>query len=193
MTLRLVLASAPVTVQERYGQFAGVGSTQPSFGLLCLAAVARRAGHGVRVVDASADNLGSAEAVKAILDFNPHVVGLSATTAGIMACGELAQSLKKTKPDLLVIIGGCHVSAIPEETLAEFTAFDIAVLGEGELTLLDLLDRHQSGGIPPANLPGTAVRGSEGSIRRNPPRDRMMGMASLPLPAWGLLPGFPGV
>lgn len=192
MTLRLALASAPVPVQERYGQFAGVGSTQPSFGLLCLAAVARRAGHAVRVVDASADNLGPAETTKVILDFNPDVVGLSATTAGIMACGELAQRLKQSKPDLLTVIGGCHVSAIPEETLAEFPAFDLAILGEGELTLLELLERRQSGGPLPADLPGTATRNPDGSLHRNPPRDLIMDLDTLPLPAWDLLPGFPG-
>lgn len=191
MTIRLALVSAPVPIKERYGQFAGVGSTQPSFGLLCLAAVARRAGHIVRVIDASADNLGPTETLKAILDFKPDLAGLSATTAGIAACGELAQALKQAVPDLPVVIGGCHVSAIPEETLIEFPAFDLAVIGEGESTLLDLLECRQAGAPLPVDLPGTVTRNPGGPVRRNPPRELIADMDSLPLPAWDLLPGFP--
>ena len=44
MQLRLTLVSAPVDVSERYGSFAMAGSTEPSFALVSLAAVARRVG-----------------------------------------------------------------------------------------------------------------------------------------------------
>jgi radical SAM superfamily enzyme YgiQ (UPF0313 family) len=40
-----------------------------------------------------------------------------------------------------VIVGGPHVTALPEETLQN-ACFDIGVIGEGETTILDLVERR---------------------------------------------------
>ncbi|MHC4715317.1 MAG: hypothetical protein ACYTAN_18945, partial [Planctomycetota bacterium] len=90
MTTRLALVSAPVSLEERYGSFKGAASTQASFGLVCLAAVAQRAGAPVRVLDAAAEDLSVAETIERLEPFEPGVVGISSTTVGIVASGELA-------------------------------------------------------------------------------------------------------
>ncbi len=190
MTTRLVLATAPVPLSARYGALAGAGSTEPSFGLVCLAASALRDGFETRIIECSAENMDVGAAAREILAVDPDVVGLSSTTSGITASAELATLLKSSKPRILTIIGGCHVSALPEQTLREFPAFDIGVVGEGELTLVDILRHFDSSDQPPANAPGTVVRhGNE--IVRLPPRPLIEDLDSLPLPAWNLLRGFP--
>lgn len=190
MTRRLVLATAPVSLAERYGAFAGAASTQPSFGLVCLAAAARAAGADVRLVEAAAENLPMRDTIEEILRFDPHVLGLSATTAGIAAAGALAAAIKRRPSPPLIVIGGCHASALPARTLAEFEAFDLAAIGEGETTLVDILARAEASPDLPRGVPGTAERNG-GEIRINPPRPVIENLDRLPLPAWDLLRGFP--
>lgn len=188
--IRLVLASAPVGLSERYGAFAGAASTQPSFGIVCLAAAAQQMGAEVNIVEASAENLSCDQTVNEIRQYGPEVTGISATTVGIVAAGELARRLKALFPQMVVVIGGCHVSAIPAETLESFPAFDLAVIGEGERTLVEILRRVADGGGVPSGLEGTAERVPEG-IRINPPRPLIESLDELPLPPWSLLRGFP--
>ena len=46
---------------------------------------------------------------------------------------------KKELGGTLTVVGGPHVTALPAETLEEFPAIDIGVVGEGEETLAELL------------------------------------------------------
>jgi anaerobic magnesium-protoporphyrin IX monomethyl ester cyclase len=189
MTPRLALLSAPVSLEERYGRLKGAASTQASFGLVCLAAVALRVGASVTVIDAAAENLSIDEALARTLDFEPDVVGVSATTVGIVAAAQFAARVKSARPEALTVIGGCHVTALPEETLREFLSFDMAVLGEGEETLVEILSAIAAGRAPDGLL-GTAAR-CDHSVIVNARRPQIDNLDTLPLPAWGLLKGFP--
>ena len=190
MNVRLALVSAPITLLERYGDFVGAASTEPSFGLTTLAAAAREAGADVAIIEASAANLSVDAALQRVQAFSPHVVGFTATTAGVCAAAELAARLKAAAPATLTLVGGCHVTALPHETLTEFPGFDLVVYGEGEHTLVDILQRMRDGDAIPSGVPGTAERTSEG-IRVNEPRALIADLDQLPLPAWDLLEGFP--
>ena len=75
MACRVLLTTAPTSFENRYGRFAVAGSTQPSFGLVCLAAVALREGHEVKVIDAAAENLSVDETVQEALRFSPTLSG----------------------------------------------------------------------------------------------------------------------
>lgn len=190
MNVRLVLASSPVALCERYGAFAGAGSTEPSFGLVCLAASAQRAGAHVAIVEASSRTLTVAEAYDAIMAETPDIVGFTATTSEIGRAAELAERIKRDRPDVLTVIGGCHATAIPQETLDRFPAFDLAAIGEGEETLCEILGKFHAGDRRPAGVAGTAHR--EGTaVRVNAPRALIHDLDALPLPAWSLLSGFP--
>ncbi len=191
MSVRLALATSPVCAAERYGAFAGAGSTEPSFGLVCLAAVAQQAGAEVTVVEASAMELTVDAALRPLLEAKPDIAGFTATTSEVLRAAELAAALKERRPEVLTVLGGCHVTALPVETLEACPAFDVAVIGEGEETLRDLIGRVAGGDARPADLPGTAVR-REGRIVVNPARAVLEDLDALPLPAWSLLPGFPG-
>ena len=192
MTVRLALVSAPVSMGERYGLFSGAGSSEPSFGLLCLAAVARQAGAIVKVIEASARGLDPESALAEFLEFSPDCVGFSATTSDIIPVSALAARVKAALPRTLTLIGGCHVTALPEETLTAFPALDLAVLGEGEETLREILGRLDAGDRFPTGIAGTAGREGKG-IRRHPARSLIANLDTLPLPAWDLLEGFPSL
>ncbi len=191
MSCRVFLTTAPTSLENRYGRFAFAGSTQPSFGLVCLAAMALSQGHEVRVVDAAAENLSVYQTLQEAERFSPQVIGISATTAGIVVAGELALSAKKRLPNVLTIVGGPHLSALPVETLQEFPGFDIGILGEGEETLADLLSVFSVTKKVDRPVLGTVVR-DESGISLQPRRPFIADLDQLPLPAWRLLRSFPG-
>lgn len=189
MMPRLVLATAPLTIEERYGRFRAAASTEPAFGLACLASAASDAGFPVSVVEASALGLTPDQASERVMALEPDVLGISATTMGIPAAAAMAQTVKRHRPDTLVVLGGCHVSAIPVDTLTEFPSFDIGVVGEGEATLKEILTVRSSA-KPLAGIAGTVFRES-GQVVMASHRTVIPNLDSLPLPAWSLIPGFP--
>lgn len=190
MSVSLVLSTAPVSLSERYGVFAGAANTEPSFGLACLGAVALEAGANVAIVEAAAGNLALPEARERILSHTPDLLGLSATTSGIEAAAELASQVKQARPACTVLIGGCHATALPGETLAAYPGFDMVVMREGERTLAEVIRETWRGAVPVTGVPGTAER-CDGAVRINEPRELIDNLDCLPLPAWQLLDGFP--
>jgi len=188
--LRVALISSPISLEERYGGFAGAGNTESSYALVCLAAVGEREGMDIRIIDAAAENLSVEQTIIEIKEYKPDIVGISSTTAGIVASGKLAECLKELDKKIITIIGGCHVTSLPEETLAEFNGFDIAVIGEGELTFTEILKAIDETGAIPTTLPGTALR-LNGHFSLNARRPLIKDLDALPLPAWRLLRGFP--
>ena len=103
-------------------------------------------GVDVLTIDAAFDGLSLNEVKEYLLKFQPHVLGFTAMTHRITHVAWVANELKKLFPESLVIIGGPHATVIPSRTLQEFPIFDIAVIGEGELTLVDLVKSIQAYG-----------------------------------------------
>ena len=137
--ISIVLISSPISLEARYGRYSAAGNTQPTFALACLGAVAEQEGAHVQVIDAAAENLTIEASLQDVLKAEPHIVGISSTTAGIVASGKLATLIKEASPKTVTIIGGCHVTALPRETMSEFEGFDMAVIGEGEDTFREII------------------------------------------------------
>src|SRR5262245_32220650 len=161
----------------------------PGFGMLVLAAVARQRGHEVAIFDAKGSGETPAHVAQQILAFRPHVVGFSATTISVTNAGRTAELLKQSAPQIVTVVGGPHVSSIPERTLAGFPALDYGIVGEGEVSFFELIDRLRAGSSP-VETPGLVYRVND-SVVANPRSPYIADLDALPLPAWDLVPGFP--
>ena len=146
-------------------------------------------GVNVLIIDAKFEQLSFQETVTRILAFNPHIVGLTAYTQEIKPAAYTAGLIKKQNPDIITVIGGVHVTAIPRQTMLEFPTFDMAVIGEGELTLSELCIALQND-LPVKEISGLLYR-HDGKIVATPGRERLSDMDSLPMPAWDLMPKAP--
>lgn len=156
-------------------------------GLAYLAAALEKAGHQVRIVDAKAESLSIDKVVLRVKEFNPRIVGISSSTPDFCVSKLLAEKIKSAG-DYTVLIGGPHVSAIPEETMQE-SCFDYGVIGEGEETVVELASALSEGnGRNLADIKGIAFRDGKGFIRTQP-RPYIEDLDSIPLPARYLLPG----
>ena len=109
--------------------------TTPHLGLAYLGAVTEEAGYEVCIFDADVEDEPIAEAIRR---YDPDIVGITSMTHEIKMAAKFVGLIKKYLK-AVYIIGGCHVTAMTKETLMEFEEFDYGVYGEGELTMLQLL------------------------------------------------------
>ena len=164
-----------------------IGTTGPPLGLAYLASVAREEGWEVKIVDALAEDLDFEDVKKIIGKYYPDVLGLSATTSMIPDAYKVASIAKAINPDMLVMIGGPHVTFTAEQTLEECQSIDVVVRGEGEETFRELL-QHLREGRGFRDILGITYRENGGEIRSNPPRPLIRDLDKVPLPAYDLLP-----
>ncbi|MCL4557336.1 MAG: B12-binding domain-containing radical SAM protein [Deltaproteobacteria bacterium] len=159
----------------------GGGWLVPHIGIAYMAAVLKQKGYDVTIADAIAERLSGPGIVDSIKKVKPDIVGLTATTQQIYTASIIANEVKGISPEIKTIIGGCHVSPLPEQTLREFSSFDYAVIGEGELVLPELL-RAISDGNDGAlvNIKGIAYRTDDKVVVN--PQGSYVDVNSLPMP-----------
>jgi radical SAM superfamily enzyme YgiQ (UPF0313 family) len=75
-----------------------------------------------------------------ILDFDPQIAGVTTLSPFVLNALQINRELKEANPTLLTICGGVHATVAPEELVAN--GFDIAVIGEGEQTLLKIVESY---------------------------------------------------
>jgi anaerobic magnesium-protoporphyrin IX monomethyl ester cyclase len=165
-SVKILLATPPLSMEDRYGSLVGAGSEAPTLGLLQLAAVTKQHGYPTELLDAVAQGTSKAEFLEFLLKAAPDVLALSSTTLAITNAAQVAAEAKILLPDLRVIVGGPHPSAIPVETMERFPVFDCAAVGEGEETLLAVLKAWAEKTSLEA-VAGVVYRAADGNLRQN--------------------------
>ncbi|MBI4678114.1 MAG: cobalamin B12-binding domain-containing protein [Elusimicrobia bacterium] len=154
----------------------------PPIGLACLGAFLSANGIPVELFDLQYLEGGWETVFERIRRDRPGIVGFSAVTPAILSIAKVAKVIKEIDPGIKVVVGGPHPSALPEESLGH-GGIDVAVLGEGEQSLLELAQ-----GRPLETIQGICYLDSDGRARLNPPRPLIEDLDSLPMPAYDLLP-----
>ncbi len=181
----ILLVQPPMST--RMGKDLGANILGPNIGLAYIAAYLESQGFSVKVLDALAENVSLSEFAQRVRAVSPGCVGLSAMTYQIKSAARAAERLKEACPELKVLIGGSHVSVLPERTLEEFPAFDLAVLGEGETTTSNLMNRFDAPDNHWNTTKGICFR-EHASVRTNPIRPFVKDLDLLPFPAFHLFP-----
>jgi len=185
----IVFVNPPISSQERYGKLRAGANNLPPLGLCHLAAVTRENAFYTKIVDCVALKLDYEDAISNIIYYNPKFIGITAATISIFNAAILAEKIKGKDKSIVIIIGGPHITAVPEETMLKFPQFDVGVIGEGEVTIIDLLKTYNDGGKL-EKVKGIVYR-EDGEIKKTNPREVIRNLDSLPMPAWDLLPNLP--
>jgi anaerobic magnesium-protoporphyrin IX monomethyl ester cyclase len=156
-------------------------------GLAYIAACLLRDGHRVIGLDCKTEPLSDQEIGRRLTEFGPSLVGVTAMTHEIHRAVRVCEIAHQAAPGALTMAGGPHATALPERTLLEFPAIDIAVVGEGEETVCEIARRMESGSTALLGIQGIAFR-EDGKVVRNPNRPWIGNPDELPLPAWRLFP-----
>lgn len=157
-------------------------SIQPPLGLAYLASSLEKNGLDVKILDANAELLTIEETANIIASSNAKYIGITAVTVTIPIVYNLSKAIKE-KCSKKIIVGGPHVTFLPERTLKECNSIDIVVRGEGELTLVELIKSRNL-----EKIAGITYRGTDGKILSNTDRLLIENIDEIPFPAMHLLP-----
>ncbi len=157
----------------------------PSLGLGYIAAVLEKHGYPIQYVDMFASNVTLGKLRAFLAKEPPRYVGITTDVATINTSRDVARIVKKINSKCTVIVGGFNIGLYPEEIL-DFPYFDIGVIGEGELTIVDLMEKLEAG-IDLGTVPGIAYK-QDGKIHRTGTREIIRDLDALPYPARHLMP-----
>jgi len=159
----------------------------PPFGILYLASALEKAGVSVKLIHRSGTPAGLEAVVQDVLAANPLLVGFSVLSGPSIRPARAASLRLRKQSPVPIIWGGMHPTMLPEQTLME-PYIDFAAIGEGEETLVELVQALAAGTPAGAGneIPGLAFRWN-GTARVNPVRPFIKNLDAY-APAWHLLP-----
>lgn len=97
-----------------------------------------------------------------LVRFKPDFIGFGVLSSYCAATTAIIQKIRQELPEVVIICGGKHSTSNPEDLLVQ--GADLCVTGEGEITLVDLLDTVNFN-EPLQNVKGVAYRSGEHAIR----------------------------
>lgn len=155
-------------------------------GLGYISAFVKQYGYRVSFWDLNVQDIIFEDIVNYLYNEKFDFVGISFMTPQFYAAKEIADIIKETIPEIPIILGGAHPSVMPKETLDEIPNADFVVFGEGEQTMLELLDCITKGQGSFTKIKGLAWRHQD-RIVCNEPRSPYKNLDSLPYPDRGLI------
>lgn len=189
--LDCLLIAPPMFYGNEENIWQQISSNFPPLGLASIAGFVRSRGYSVRIIDC---NIVSPTVDMFEQYFQENYaakfasiryIGFTASTIQIKKSYQIARICKKYFPASKIIYGGVHTTFLPEEILGH-DFVDLAVIGEGELTVEEIL-----AGKPLKEIKGIVYREeAEGKtvFTRNEPRPRILDLDNFPMPAYDLLP-----
>lgn len=148
-----------------YGSF-----SHPGLALPIIGTILRDAGYNVQIYVDTIHEISVTELAKSSL------VGFSVNSACFLETYRCARQLRKIS-DAPIIFGGPHVSFKPEEAL-EFA--DFVVRGEGEETMLELVQALERNETDFSDIAGLSWRDKDNCIRHNPARGIQQDLSLIP-------------
>lgn len=182
----------------------GVEITFP-LGLGYLASALRDSGYDdIRILDTVAEGKGHFERYKdykfysfglsgkdiegKIKSISPELVGITCSfTKRFANVLDVAKTVKKINPDIKVIIGGAHPSAMPEVAIT-YKEIDYVIIGEGEESFLRLTDHLCKKRGVLKDIDGIAYKDNKDRIHVNPKTEFIDDLDSIPFPYRDIFP-----
>lgn len=161
------------------------GESYPPIGLGFLAAAVRGNGHSVHILDCLKDNHSYRSFIKTVKAASPDLIGINLFSISVPFVYKMVDILKSEIPGAIVVLGGPHVSSLPDGILSYFQKADFAVRGEGEVPLRMLADCLESGKKKFHEVPGLIYRENGETLMNSPYFAE--NIEEYGIPAWDLI------
>lgn len=160
----------------------------PPLGLAYIAAALEKNNHQVKIIDYDIEGKNADNIIDIVVrDFKPEIVGFYVMTWSYGQAKGIADRIKKVNPQITTIIGGPNASCLPQYSL-EFGNFDFGVYGEGEETIIELVNKlEEKNNLDFEQIFGLIFK-KDNQIIVNPPRPLIKDLDTIPFPARHLLP-----
>ena len=151
-------------------------------GILYVATVLKERGYEVKFVDCLVEKDYRTK-IMAELD-GTLCVGAYCMSTHIKYLLPLLQAIKDVNPAIKVVLGGPHPTLFPEQTAGDGLV-DFVVRGEGEETMLELVDALERGETDFAHIESISYKQDGGVV--STPNRKFLDMDSLPFVDWNLM------
>jgi len=180
--MRILLVNSPPL-----GKKGVIRLMYPPLGLLYLAAYLReREDDDLKVIDGC--RIPYNILISEVNKFCPDILGVSFTTQTATGAYKFINDIKEKrniKDSPLVVCGGPHATAMPEDVLRRSNC-DVVVMGEGEITFLEIVKNFKEKKHNFSEIMGIAFKDGD-TTRINPKRPPIKDLDSLPFPARDLI------
>jgi anaerobic magnesium-protoporphyrin IX monomethyl ester cyclase len=152
-------------------------------GLAHLGSVLEANDFDVHIADIAAQNLSEGDLVGLLEKLRPDILGVTAVCANYLdAINVVSLGRKVLGPSAKIVMGGPHVSFGAETVLLHHEAIDVCVIGEGELTVVNLLQQFDRREVDLAEVRGIAFK-VDGKVIYTRPSPQISDLDILPWPA----------
>jgi len=128
---------------------------------------------GSKLIDAPPDDVSVDDVIRMAEGYDLAVIHTS--TPSLLNDVAVADTLKRSYPNMMIGFVGAHVAVKPGETLEQAPVLDFVARKEFDFTIRDIAE-----GKPFAEIDGISFRAEDGSIVHNPERQLIHDMDSLP-------------
>ena len=180
--MKILLMIPPVGVL--YGSYKDLAPSRPPLGLAYIAAVLEKNNYKVKIFDGGIYTT-EEDLSKEIEEYKPDLVGMSVTSLTFKEALKSAKKIKELNPEIKIVIGGPHISIDADNTM-KYEEFDIGVIGEGEETLLEVV-QHFEKNKDLDKIKGILYR-KNGKVIKTEDRAPIKNLDDLPFPSRHLLP-----
>ena len=162
----------------------------PNLGLLALAAAAESVHHTVEIYDPKRllksgelqyDATLYERVAAELLAKSPSAVGFTTLGCSFLFAVNVAAILKRSEPDMPILLGGPHATMLDRPILERFEQFDVIVRHEADETFPFVLEKLEARCFE--NIPGITWRVTSGSagVRFTEGRPKVEDLDSLPI------------
>lgn len=158
-------------------------TSEENLGLAYLAAVLRKNGYDVEIIDGWLGGLSDEKILRQIVSQKDiSIVGISCYMSNNDKSIELAKRIRSINPNIKLMCGGFGPSFNPQKFVKD-NVFDIAMIGEGEQTIVEVCDYLTGNGNRRLNEIKGIVYEENGEMVRTKKRELIRNLNDIPFPA----------
>ena len=184
MRILLVLPSFIPLEKEVHDGLKVVTDLTPPLGILYLGTVLKEKNYDVTLFDHSVRNIPIIKVAKWIVK-HFDIIGFSVLTSTLKTAIKISEEIKKLNKDTIIIFGGVLATIIADKIMNKYNIVDFCVRGEGEYTLINLLECIKSNNNP-KNYRGITYR-ENGIVKSTPNAPLIDNLDELPIPDRSLI------
>jgi len=139
----------------------------PPIGLGYIATKIKTIGCSVDIKDCLILNWDHTQLLDYIGQTQPELVGFTLFSQAFPKVNQILKEIKAKYPSIITVVGGPHPTALPDKVLHELPEADYACNGEGEFTLLKLIQKVKGEPMAFKDIPGLIWR-EDGACHFNP-------------------------
>ncbi len=182
--IRTLVLQPPISDQNLWGRFKKGSGYVPPLGIMYIASYMESEGFHCDVLDCLVERYKLSDLREHLKNNKYDLIGITCMTNSADDAFNAVNIAREVHPDSVIVLGGVHPTALPEQTVKECLEANLILIGEGEQAFVDLAtclqeekDYHFIEGV-------AFWSKEENKVKYTAPRTPIPDLDALPLPAY---------